>query len=127
MELFRLQNIIDGNGITISLGGMSIVFVGLLIISIYIALLPKILNLFSKEKKETVEVPESLEAKYSKKREIDINKDIASVIGLVLQMEQERLVQSSNQVITFSRDHLRQSNWRRSGKMRVMPERRKNA
>ncbi len=127
MEPLHIQNIIDGNGISISLGGMLIVFGGLLFISVYVALLPKVLDLFSKEKKSSAEEAESLETKCSKKREIDINKDIASVIGLVLQMEQERRVQFGNQALTFNRSHPQQLNLREAGKLRIMPNRRKNA
>jgi Na+-transporting methylmalonyl-CoA/oxaloacetate decarboxylase gamma subunit len=125
MELFSIQNIINGNGVVISIGGMSIVFAGLLVISIYIALLPKLLKIFSKKKVNKNEtVVESLEAKYSQNKEIDEDKDLASVIGLVLQMEQERLVQSSNQVITIQRDRHSPSNWSKDSKMRVNPGRR---
>ena len=128
MELFSVQNIINGNGIAISIGGMSIVFGGLLIISIYIALLPKILAIFGKKTLKTSETThETLESRYSQKREIDEDKDLASVIGLVLQMEQERRVQSSNQVITIKRDRHSPSHWSKDGKMRTIPERKKNA
>jgi len=128
MEHFSVQNIINGNGIAISVGGMLIVFGGLLIISIYIALLPYILKLLSKKNIKTTETThETLESRYSPKREINEDKDLASVIGLVLQMEQERLVQSSNQVITIKRDRHSPSYWSKDGKMRVSPERRKNA
>ena len=128
MELFSVQNIIDGNGIAISIGGMLVVFGGLLIISIYIALLPHILKIFTKKSIEKTETThETLESRYSQKKEIDEDKDLASVIGLVLQMEQERLVQSSNQVITIQRDRHLPSYWSKDSKMRVIPERRKNA
>lgn len=128
MEQFGVQNIVNGNGVAISIGGMLIVFGGLLIISIYIALLPKILKLLNKKSRESTEpIHETLESRYSPKREIDEDKDLASVIGLVLQMEQERLVQSSNQVITIQRDRHSPSYWSKDGKMRVIPERRKNA
>ncbi|MBT4286730.1 MAG: OadG family protein [Deltaproteobacteria bacterium] len=128
MELFSVQNIINGNGIAISIGGMLVVFGGLLIISIYIALLPHILKLFGKKSfKTTKKTHETLESRYSRKREIDEDKDLASVIGLILQIEQERLVQSSNQVITIKRDRHSPSYWSKDGKMRVIPERRKNA
>ena len=129
MALFSVQNILDGNGIAISIGGMSIVFGGLLIITIYIALLPKILALFSKKSPDKAASQQNLELtpKPPSPRTIDPNKDLASVIGLVLQMEQERLVQSSNQVITIKRDRHQPSHWSKNGKLRNMPERRKNA
>ena len=131
MQPFSLQNIIEGNGIIISIGGMLIVFAGLAILSLYIALLPRLLQLFRKgngsnkgRKRKTGRKPRS--AKQTT-HEIDEDKDLASVIGLVLQMEQERLVQSSNQVITILRDHHNPSHWSKQRKMRIVPERRKNA
>jgi hypothetical protein len=127
MELFNVQNITDGNGIAISIGGMAIVFGGLLIISIYITLLPRILKLLSvKDPEDGKAALENLELKYNQEKKIDENKDIASVIGLVLQMEQERLVQSSNQIITIFRDD-HSLHWSKISKLRIKSERRKNA
>jgi len=41
---FSWQNVIDGNGIAISIVGMAIVFLSLSLISAFIALLPKVLQ-----------------------------------------------------------------------------------
>ena len=124
---FSWQNVIAGNGVALSLGGMAIVFGGLILISVYIALLPTILNLLDKRKKSGGET-EKPEFKYTRKREEeDPDKDIAAVIGIVLQMEQERLVQSGGQAITFGRDHFRKSQWSGGSRARELPERRINA
>ncbi|CCO22415.1 OadG family protein [Maridesulfovibrio hydrothermalis] len=40
--VFSWDNVVAGNGVAISLSGMSIVFVALLLVSVYIALLPKL-------------------------------------------------------------------------------------
>lgn len=46
---FNVQNIIDGQGIEIALAGMAIVFIVLALISLFIALLPRILVLIAKK------------------------------------------------------------------------------
>ena len=45
---FGIQNIIDGQGVAIAITGMLIVFAALAIISLFIALLPKMLVLLAK-------------------------------------------------------------------------------
>ncbi|WP_031480599.1 OadG family protein [Maridesulfovibrio frigidus] len=40
--VFSWQHVTDGNGIALSLTGMGIVFVALLLVSLYIAMLPKL-------------------------------------------------------------------------------------
>ncbi|MFW5501269.1 MULTISPECIES: OadG family protein [unclassified Maridesulfovibrio] len=40
--LFSWNNVVAGDGVALSVTGMSIVFVALLLVSVYIALLPKI-------------------------------------------------------------------------------------
>jgi len=133
METFSIQNIVTGNGIALSLSGMFIVFCGLLIISLSIRLLPKLLKLLD-GKKRVIELKDSKQAAVAEKEteveksETDNDdKDIASVIGLVLRLEQERQLQSNNQFITIVRDSTQPSLWSKTGKMRSMPNRRMNA
>ena len=45
---FGWQNVVNGNGVAVSITGMSIVFVALILVSIYIALLPKLAGLLNK-------------------------------------------------------------------------------
>jgi oxaloacetate decarboxylase gamma subunit len=45
---FNLQNIIDARGYAIAITGMSIVFVALSLISLFLALLPRMLRVLSK-------------------------------------------------------------------------------
>ncbi|MCP4751881.1 MAG: OadG family protein [Proteobacteria bacterium] len=140
MESFNVQNIATGNGIAISITGMSIVFFGLLLISIYVALLPKIV-LFLSEVRLKPKTPEEKEvendktAKAAKQpEEIDVaalkeweETDIASVIGLVLHLETERFYQTSNERITIARNPVQSAGWNATGKMRDMPLRRNHA
>lgn len=48
-----MQNIIDGQGISIAITGMVIVFFALSVISLFIAALPRILALFARRWPET--------------------------------------------------------------------------
>jgi Na+-transporting methylmalonyl-CoA/oxaloacetate decarboxylase gamma subunit len=136
MEKFNVQNIIDGQAIGISITGMSIVFSGLLLISIYIWLLPNILKWSSrkqatgkavKAKPKTVKEKAAAPVVKAKTTTQDEFNDIASVIGLVLQLEHERLTKVDNEQITISRNIDRPSMWGTAGKMRKIPQRRTHA
>ena len=48
-RLYSYQNIVDGQGMDIAITGMSIVFTALALISLFIAMLPRILALWSPE------------------------------------------------------------------------------
>jgi len=139
MNTFSIQNIIDGQAIWISLTGMSIVFCGLVLITIAIALLPSILERVSRRSIKRV-VPRKKPAQVDKKPDVKTvsppaqtkaisneYNDIASVIGLVLQLEQERISKTENEQITISRNNNRLSQWSSAGRMRKMPQRRTHA
>jgi Na+-transporting methylmalonyl-CoA/oxaloacetate decarboxylase gamma subunit len=132
MEAFSVQNIIQGNGMAISLTGMAIVFSGLIIITIFIQLLPKLLGLsFKKQQQETPSSKTTAAPATANSAEIGDDegddKDIASLIGLVLHLEQERLFQTENQYITMDRNHSQHSMWGITGRMRSTPHRRNYA
>ncbi len=79
-----METVVAGGAIGISITGMSIVFSGLVLISIFIATLPKILGFIARigEKKEITPAVD-LAAQKAEEEE----KDLASVIGMVMQME----------------------------------------
>jgi len=131
MNSFSVENVIKGDGINISITGMSIVFAGLLFISVYIWLLPKILDVFtgkdSRKKADQITKKKS-PVKITGEEEFDTEaNDIASVIGLVLNFEQERLSMTGNEQITITRNTGSKSIWGTAGKMRSMPRRRTHA
>ncbi|MBU2646990.1 OadG family protein [bacterium] len=113
------QNIIAGNGIGISITGMIIVYSGLMLISIFIAILPRILNRAGDVpadrhqaiKKEVVS-PKPVEDDSA-----EDHYDIVSIICMVLTMEEERqgLSLAGGGSLNI---------WGTAGKGRIMPGRR---
>jgi len=89
MESFGIENVLSGGAIGISLTGMSIVFTGLFLISIYIRFLPNFLNVLDRYIfRKNRSISETDIEKESVNRELENEeKDIASVIGLVMQLE----------------------------------------
>ncbi len=114
---FSWQNIIDGNGIGITITGMMIVFSGLLFISLFIAVLPRVLKLkdhFTSSPKTTAEVPATVAAPPSEE-------EIMAVISLVLHLELERSLGEGHK-LTISRQKRQGSIWASAGKMRSLSE-----
>ncbi|MCP4753727.1 MAG: OadG family protein [Proteobacteria bacterium] len=139
MKAFNWQNVIDGNGINISLTGMLIVFSGLLLITFYTFLLPLILDFFhsvSEKRQQTkkvaakssaapaVEAPAETVPEETNDTEA---MDIAGLIGLVLQLEQKRYMKDQGELITIARDGSHPSLWGSASKMRSIPRRRRHA
>jgi Na+-transporting methylmalonyl-CoA/oxaloacetate decarboxylase gamma subunit len=99
------------NAIQFSIMGMLIVFGGLSIISIYIALLPKILG-----------VPGQIKTKLASSKKTDEASPIADeselllAISVALHLEQTRGGQ--NQKITWQRHNITDSAWRTAGRIR---------
>ena len=79
-----MEAVVAGGAIGISITGMSIVFCGLVLISIFITTLPKILDYITSfgEKTEPAAVVD-----VAAQEAAEEEKDLASVIGLVMQME----------------------------------------
>ncbi len=91
--MFNIDNVISGDALSISLTGMAIVFCGLLLISLFIRLLPVVLELISRvfpDKDKIATLQEKKERKIAEQQEEE-DKDLASVIGLVMQMEAANL------------------------------------
>lgn len=89
-----LENILANGALGISITGMAIVFSGLVLISLAITWLPRILDLWSKiaDRGLVAAVTESSTSESDSEE-----KDLASVIGLVMQMEDARQQQSQDQ------------------------------
>ena len=101
------------NFISFSIMGMMIVFVGLSIISIYIVLLPKILNLpkmFAAKKK----------IKKKKKEEIKFlsEQDSELLLAITVALHLDQTSSGSFQKITWKRDSAQESAWLTAGRVR---------
>lgn len=86
--MFTIDNIIAGGAIGISLSGMTIVFCGLAFISLYIKVLPVILSVIDRLLGLNQTETDEAEQQASSAVEDQEEKDLASVIGLVMQMEE---------------------------------------
>jgi len=113
---FSWQNVINGNGIGITITGMLIVFSGLLLISLFITALPRILALKGDKKSAPQKAHEAVELDSGEPTE----DEIMAVIGLVLHIETERSLGEGSR-LTISRKK-RGSIWASAGKMRSLSE-----
>lgn len=112
---FSVQNIVDGNGVSIALMGMMIVFCGLAMISLFIALLPKILALLQGK-------PVKAPARHvHHDRPSSETEEITAAIGYVIHMEFEKL-SSDNQKVTLEIEESSGSSWALSNRMRTLPQ-----
>ena len=114
---FDLQNISDHQGLAISLVGMSIVFTGLLLVSLFIYVLPRILDAYDGLRG----INSSREAAPSEQAAPDEKKDaeIRAAIAVVMEMALAEDDGSANQRITIRRSPT-ESMWREIGQMRSL-------
>lgn len=137
---FSLQNIVEADGISISITGMLIVFSGLLLLSLYIKWLPRVLEILGRKTKynkrkeilseKDTESPGQKENELAAQKAAELEKtNIASVIGFVLHLEMQRYMGNGaeDEQITIARGEVPPSMWRAVGKMRQMPHRRTHA
>jgi len=121
MEPFNLQNIIDGQGIDLSITGMVIVFIGLTLISLFIYCLPLVLGALEKKPKEPQLKEGDKKETTSPNTKGEPDKEaINAVIGLVIHMELEIMAAADNQKITISQTEDQRSLWGSAGKMRSL-------
>lgn len=115
---FSWQNVIDGNGIGITLTGMMIVFSGLLFISLFIAALPRVLSLkewfASRAESSAADIATTDDEPPSEA-------EIMAVASLVLHLELERSLGEGHK-LTISRKKRQGSIWASAGKMRSLSE-----
>ncbi len=113
------QNVVDGDGIGISIVGIVIVFGGLALISVCIATVPKVLALLEPKtskpahgQKAAPIAPENLELK-------------AAVVALAYHLEQQAHDPTDDQRITIVRNENQSSIWSTTGMMRTFQSRSK--
>ena len=99
------------NAIQFSIMGMLVVFGGLSIISIYIALLPKILGVPGQVKSKREAGKKAVEG-----RTADDDSELLLAISVALHLEQTR--DGQNQKITWQRHNITDSAWRTAGRIK---------
>ena len=123
MEM-SFQNVLDADGIGIALTGMSIVFAGLVLISLYIATLPKLLGNMDKvvkkraEKKKAVKSAKPVVLTDPSK----MSDELLTAIGYVIHMEKEFEDAEDHQRITIQRGDTNQV-WAVTGRLRNLSTR----
>jgi len=127
------QNVLDGDGIGVSLTGMSIVFSGLVLISLYIAGIPRLFAFFD-YRIEAGKLKAERKAQKTVKKEksdsqtgsiLEGDPDLAAAIAFVLRSEYEYSTAEDHQRITIVRD-ADQSIWAVAGKMRSLSSQARN-
>lgn len=114
------QNVLDGHGFAITLIGMAIVYVGLVLISLFIAQLPRLLGLFDRL---TTRAPRPAAGGASAgTAAVPQGEELMAAIGLVVHMELERLTGES-QKITILRRPGQGAIWASAGKVRSLSQR----
>lgn len=118
------QNVLDADGIGIALTGMSIVFAGLVLISLYIASIPKLLGNMDKavkkraEKKKAVKSARPVVVTDPSK----LSAELLTAIGYVIHMEKEFEDAEDHQRITIQRGDTNQV-WAVTGRLRNLSTR----
>jgi Na+-transporting methylmalonyl-CoA/oxaloacetate decarboxylase gamma subunit len=115
------QNVLDGQGFAITLIGMVIVFSGLLLISLFIAQLPRLLDFFDRLTTRTAR-PEAPSEAVAERVTVPQGEEIMAAISLVVHMELERLTGES-QKITLLRRSGQGAIWASAGKVRSLSQR----
>jgi hypothetical protein len=116
-----IDNIIAGNGFEIALTGMTVVFTGLVLVSIYIAALPRLLDRAGRAKAPRLQAARAAANGHGPSTGMD--PDLLAAIGCVLQAEYERELLSDHQLITIRDDDEEQRVWTAIGKMRSLATR----
>ncbi|MDX9710079.1 MAG: OadG family protein [Trichloromonas sp.] len=115
------QNVLDGHGFAITLIGMAIVFSGLLLISLFIAQLPRMLDLFDRLTARSAR-PAATSAPGAETAAGPQGEELMAAISLVVHMELERLTGES-QKITILRRSGQGAIWASAGKVRSLSQR----
>lgn len=120
MNDFSVENIIAGNGLGISITGMSIVFTGLVVLSIIIYYLPKALAIFDKLFAGKEEQKITLSQVQDPMRE---GEELVTAIAAVIHMEMQRSFLEDTQKITIARVTNQKSLWATSSNMKYFSSR----
>jgi Na+-transporting methylmalonyl-CoA/oxaloacetate decarboxylase gamma subunit len=119
------QNVLDGHGFAITLIGMFIVFSGLVLISLFIAKLPRMLDFFDRLTTRAARAARPAPAASrpdTGTAALPQGEELLAAISLVVHMELERLTGES-QKITILRRSGQGAIWASAGKVRSLSQR----
>ncbi len=116
-----VENIVAGNGVGIAVTGMAIVLVGLLLISLFVALLPRLVE-GAAGKGERAKVQAADAGVMGEEQSVDVDPNVLAAITYVVAAEREREQSMDRQRITMREDQ-EQRVWTAIGKMRTLSKR----
>lgn len=120
-----LERIIEGQGFGIALTGMTVVFVGLVLVSLFIAVLPRVLERAGQAgRRRAPRMQAARAAVMERETSVALDPALLVAIGTVLQAEYEREMLSDHQLITMRETGEEQAAWTAIGKMRILATRR---
>jgi Na+-transporting methylmalonyl-CoA/oxaloacetate decarboxylase gamma subunit len=119
-----VERILEGQGFGIALTGMTVVFTGLILVSLYIAWLPRILDRLGRRGKTFPPRMQASRASVAEREtSVAMDPDLLVAMVCVLHAEHERLLLSDDQRITFPEDPTEPGVWTTIGKMRTLATR----
>lgn len=116
-----IDNVLAGDGFGLAFVGMSVVFAGLLAVSLYVAMMPRIFA-WVERRREAPRLQAADAAVVGREPSLGIDPDLLAAIGYVFQAERERQLAQDHQEITL-RDDDEQRVWTAIGKMRTLSKR----
>jgi Na+-transporting methylmalonyl-CoA/oxaloacetate decarboxylase gamma subunit len=119
-----VERILEGQGFGIALTGMTVVFTGLILVSLYIAWLPRVLDRLGRRGKTFPPRMQAARASVSEREaSMALDPDVLVALVCVLHAEHERLLLSDDQRITFPDEPAESGVWTTIGKMRTLATR----
>lgn len=118
-----IDNVVTGHGLGIAITGMTVVFAGLVLVSLYIRALPRMLDAsggLARRRRER-QAGDSAVAPAAALDSAD--PALLAAIGYVLQAEREHALALDDQRITLREDDEEQRVWTAIGKMRTLATR----
>jgi Na+-transporting methylmalonyl-CoA/oxaloacetate decarboxylase gamma subunit len=118
------DRVMEGQGFGIALTGMVVVFVGLLLVILFITYLPRALERASRVgQRQSPRLQPAAARAAGGSTSLGMDADLLAAIGCVLQAEHERELLSDHQLITMRDDDEQQRTWTAMGKMRSLATR----
>jgi Na+-transporting methylmalonyl-CoA/oxaloacetate decarboxylase gamma subunit len=118
------ENVLEGHGIGIAITGMTVVFAGLVLVSLFLTALPKILDRIDAAGKPRAATAAAAPAPAPTGRRTvrGMDADLLAAITFVLQAERDRQLALDHQQITLREDDEQQV-WTAIGRMRTLATR----